>query len=292
MKPLVVFLSESRADWWLLKPIVSELEGRGRVRVFVLHFNVFHPSLGGSVESMKPALVVSPCDRREVVKLSVDLYYRHLNLVHFHAGDVSKHGSLDDWARWSLTMMARAHLCNGRKAAGRVKRILREAGREEILVFNIGTTAFDYEPDYSLCPSEPYDLVLYNPPTRRLKDVEADLEKIRKLLKRTTVWIHPNVDEGSDYIVAWIRSLKRNSHLEIIDFEEVDHPCFLGLMERCRSMIGNSSAMFLEAPFLGVKTIHVGVRDSGRETPEFRPGGGKRGAKVLEWLARRWATEV
>lgn len=288
---VVAFLSESRSEYWLLRPICEELERRGKVLPFMLSFSSYERTVAEHISRMspKPTLVVVPCDRQGILRAVVDLYYEGFRLVHFHAGDISQHGSLDDWARWAITALSSAHLCNGRRATQRVRRFLETIGREEVLVFNIGTTALDHVPDYSMCPQVEYDLVLYNPPTRRLGDVERDILKISSMLDKETVWIRPNIDVGSEDVNRLIDREVGKCRFKVHVLEDVPHSSFLGLLSRCKRFIGNSSCMFLEAPYFNVETIHIGSRNVGREVPEFRTGGARRGAMVLEWLVKKWS---
>jgi len=282
----VVVISSNPAETHLLEPVVEELKKRQEIETIFLKLENYIPKVFSKIIMEKnPSIVVVPCDREEMLRVAIELFYNRIPMAHFHAGDISKEGSFDDIARHMITLMCDVHFCNGSKAKKRVETLLKTIGKCARHVYNVGTTAFDnVEIDYSIVPNEPFDLVLYNSPTRRLEDIDRDLEKIEKMLNKKTIWIYPNKDVGCERIIGWIERLKQKNS-NITTYYRVPHPQFLGLIKKCDRFIGNSSSIILEAPYFKTKTIRVGLRNRGREIPEFRKGASKRISDIiLRWL--------
>jgi hypothetical protein len=115
----------------------------------------------------------------------------------------------------------------------------------------------------------PYVVVGYYPETI---DDTVDLEAVRAVIAgRPAIWIKSNPDRGSEHIPGrW----------------EFDHPAFIKILADCDEFIGNSSAIFYEAPALGIKTSVIGKRQRGRFVPTGDGHASERIVKVLkEWRA-------
>jgi len=283
-KKTIIVLSSSRAEKHLLAPVVDELRKYKRFNVIFWHMELDeYKNVADKIEQIKPHLVIVPCDRQEILRTAIELFYKRIPMAHFHAGDISKEGSHDDVARHMITLMCDIHFCNGEKAKQRVKTLLKTIGKDYSHVYNVGTTFLDnINIDYSQVPNEPFDLVLYNVPTKKPEEMDRDLRKIKRLLNKKTIWIYPCVDEGYKKIIEAIEEFKKEK--DIISFTFLPHEQFLGLVEKCDRFIGNSSSMFLEAPYFKPKEkiIHIGSRNLERETPKLRKGASKRIAKILE----------
>lgn len=245
----IVVLSSNRAEKHLLVPVVNELKKRDGFDVIFFHIENFSPiDVAKRLLEIKPAITIVPCDREEMLRVAVELFYNRIPMAHFHAGDISQEGSFDDVARHIITLMCDIHFCNGAKAKKRVQVLLRTIGRPANYVYNVGTTAFDdVEIDYSKVPDEPFDLVLYNVPTKKPEKVDKDLDEIEKMLDKKAVWIYPNIDRNYEKIIKGIERIKKDK--DIITYVHLPHSQFLGLIEKCDRFIGNSSSLFLEAPF-------------------------------------------
>lgn len=284
-KKTIIVLSSSRAEKHLLEPVVDELRKNKRFNVIFWHMELDEcKNVADKIEQLKPHLVIVPCDRQEILRTAIELFYKRIPMAHFHAGDISKEGSFDDIARHMITLMCDIHFCNGDKAKKRVQTLLKTIGKSAKHVYNVGTTAFDnVKIDYSKVPDEPFDLVLYNVPTKKPEEMDKDLDKIESMLDKKTVWIYPNTDPGHWHIIGRIEQVKRKNE-NVITYVRLPHSQFLGLMKKCERFIGNSSSMFLEAPYFGTKIVPIGSRNIGRETPTLKKGASKRIADILEKL--------
>ena len=198
--------------------------------------------------------ILAPGDRIETVHFIIDRYNENKKIIHLWAGEQSQ-GTHDELWRGFITAMSMMQLCTNKKAY----RALRDRKNAHV----IGNLMLDnLEVDESLVPDEVYDVVLYNPPTVLDKpDIQSEVTQIVDRLYGCSqkpfhpyFWVEPNGDRESDVVSRYVthKTLPRAQ--------------FLGLVKNCRFFYTNSSCMFYEAPFLGMKgsIVPVGVRNCDR----------------------------
>lgn len=291
-KKEVYFFYSNRAEKGILEPVIKKVDQSKKfnatkvdlmmIPISVKEYGMTYTHTYKLLEENQPDLCFCSFDRPEMIFVALASFYQGIPVAQMHAGDISQHGSWDDFTRHAISVYASIHFCNGMPSYYRVLALLHVVGKEATHVYEVGSTAFDdIEIDESTCPTEPYDLVVYNPPTRRRDLIPSEVNKIADMLDKKTVWIEPNGDLGSAIIKA--TTLVRDIKLA----PTVKRPQFLGLMKNAERFIGNSSSLFKEAPaFLKPhQLIHVGVRNAGREKlTKIRKGGSARIVKILEEL--------
>ena len=299
----VAVVWSSRSEEGLLKPVIRRLKEVPSVEVLELKNdnNCDPQSLGFRYLEFwhlfkleKPDLVFCSFDRKEMLPVAYAAFLQNIPMVQLHAGDVSIGGSWDDSVRHCLTLMATLAFCNGQGSYTRardLKWLLNTdtnsfVSGEMMGVYEVGSTALDdIEPDYrDVGLQDSFDLVLYSPPTKQPKLIKAELQEIEAILNKPVVWIGPTSDPEWMTVVNYLTDLqKRNPdvHFHI----SVDRPKFLALMDRCDRFIGNSSSLFVEAPYFKPreKLIHIGIRNKGREFIIVRKGGSER---IVEHVKR------
>lgn len=246
-------------------------------------------------------LAFTPFDRIEMLGAAIALFQHNIKLCQMGAGDLSLEGAWDDEVRHCITLMATLIFCNGQKSYDRAKHLkgltqpLNELGMSSEphiagawpdrsfgkywSVFEVGSTALDdIAPDYrEVGTQNSFDLVLYSPPTKQTDRIITELREIEAMLNKRVAWIGPTSDPGWTTIVDYITDLqKRNPNVHF--YVSTDRPKFLALVDRCDRFLGNSSSLFVEAPFFKPreKLIHIGVRNKGREFIVVRTGGSDR----------------
>jgi len=278
----------SRSEWGLIQPVLRRLE---RSPFFNVHTLFIQPGSfqdGYTIgrQSSYLDLAITPFDRFEMLGAAIGFYEAAVPTAQIHAGDLSLEGTLDDYARHMITLTTSIQFCCSPASYLRTMQFLELVGKDTDRCYEVGSIHMDdLQIDYSACPGEPFDLVLYNPPTRRLDLMKKELDEIERLIgDRLVVWIEPNEDPGRRYILYRIQKIILQK--DIVLQNTLPRPSYLGLLERCERAIGNSSSFFYELPYFGKRHIHVGVRNKGRETPEIRPGGSDRIVAILEKLWR------
>lgn len=232
----------------------------------------------------KADYILAVGDRIETYDFVLQRFRENKPIIHLWAGEISQ-GTHDEVCRHSLTMMSMLQLCTNRKAQWRVKRLLKSVDMKQN-VFVIGNLMFDnFEMDESMVPDEPYDVILYNPPTLLDRpDIQSEVTEIVNMLYGCSskpahkyFWIEPNGDAGSDIVARYM------TH------GSFPRPQFLGLVKNCRRFITNSSSMFYESQFLCMKgmVVPIGVRNRERESKYARmdiPGATEKVIALLKGL--------
>ena len=245
-------------------------------------------------DNLKPDVVVTVADRYETLATAVAASYMNIPVAHVQGGEVT--GSIDEKVRHAVTKLADLHLVSTDKAAERVVRMGEEPGR----VFVTGCPSIDLavevmeSPALSFDPFEKYGgvgasvdlsggylVVMQHSVTT---EYELAREQTMETLHAVTeiglpaLWFWPNVDAGSDGTSNAIRSFRELHNPKNIHFFKNMQPTdFLRLLYNSRCLVGNSSVGIRECAYLGVPTVNIGTRQSGRD----------RGQNVLDAGYRR-----
>ncbi len=287
--PSVCVITGSRADAGMLEWPILKLSEAFDVEVF----DVRHRShtawyaMRKSSERFRhdpPDLVLVLGDRYEIMAATMAAHLARIPIAHIGGGDVTM-GSYDDAMRDCISRMATIHFATNENSASALRtnyQIYRESnfGR----VHCVGSPGIDYILHANWKGERPhainYVVVSYQAETANGRNEIREI--IRGLPKdKLAVFIMPNPDRGSDDIRKAIRD-----HCECNPFalwhDELPHPDFLNLLSYCDEFIGNSSAIFYEAPTLGVKTRVVGNRQAGRHPIVGDGRASERMVKVLQ----------
>jgi UDP-hydrolysing UDP-N-acetyl-D-glucosamine 2-epimerase len=232
--------------------------------------------------NLKPDVVVTIADRYETLATAVAAAYMNIPVAHVQGGEVT--GSIDEKVRHAITKMADVHFVSTEKAAGRVVRM----GEDPGTVFVTGCPSIDLaaeildDPSLNFDPfakyggvgtpvdlSNGYYVVMQHPVTTEHELARIHVEETLHAIHSAglpTLWFWPNVDAGSDGTSKGIRMFRENEKgARIHFFKNMSPTDFLRLIYNCRCLIGNSSVGIREASFLGVPTVNIGTRQSGRD---------------------------
>ncbi len=243
--------------------------------------------LATQFENLKPDVVLTVADRFETMATAVAASYMNIPLAHTQGGEVT--GSIDESVRHAITKLAHAHFPATELAAKNIIRM----GEDPATVYMTGCPSIDaiasldlsLPPDIfdryrgvggDLDPSRPYLVVLQHPVTteygRGSDQINETLEAIAAL-EMQTVWLWPNVDAGSDEISKGLRMYRERRNPKNVHFyKNFSVEDYARLIHNCVCLIGNSSSSLREGAFLGVPSVNIGTRQSGRE----------RGANVID----------
>jgi len=107
-------------------------------------------------------------------------------------------------------------------------------------------------------------LVVFHPITEEFKELKLYIKNLCKALdsfKEQKVWILPNNDAGSSIIRE---SVFEHKNSESIYFRNLSRFDYLGLLNDCKILIGNSSSGIIESPLFKKVSINIGNRQSER----------------------------
>jgi UDP-hydrolysing UDP-N-acetyl-D-glucosamine 2-epimerase len=243
--------------------------------------------LATQFENLKPDIVLTVADRFETMATAVAASYMNIPLAHTQGGEVT--GSIDESVRHAITKLAHVHFAATELAAQNIIRM----GEDPATVFLTGCPSIDAIASLDLSlprdifnryrgvggdldSSRPYLVVLQHPVTteygRGSDQINETLEAIAAL-DMQTVWLWPNVDAGSDEISKGLRMYRERRNPKNIHFyKNFSVEDYARLIHNCVCLIGNSSSSLREGAFLGVPSVNIGTRQSGRE----------RGANVID----------
>ena len=222
---------------------------------------------------VKPDLNLILGDRDEMLASSIAAYHMNIPNVHIHGGD--KSGGIDEYTRHAITKISNIHF-----AASKVskKRILK-LGEKPKHVFLTGSPSIDeissnkitdkdeLEKKYRLKFNGDEILLLYHPVTTEPELSEKNIKIILNTivrLRKNTIAILPNSDAGSKKIYDYLRLFSRKYNF-IKLYASLPRQDFLGMLQNCGVLVGNSSSGIIEASYFKTPVVNIGKRQEGRE---------------------------
>ena len=233
-------------------------------------------------ENLAPDIVVIIADRFECLSMAMAAIYMNILVAHIEGGEVS--GSVDESVRHAITKLAHIHFPATRNAARRIEQL----GEKAEDIHSVGSTSLDIISRINLKDinplmelqaragvgpvvdlSKPYLVILQHPVTteyeKNLAHIEETVASV-SALRMTTVWIWPNMDAGSDGISKGIRMFREKESTNYIHFfKSLPIEYYAALLNNAACIVGNSSSGIREASYLGVPSVNIGTRQSGRE---------------------------
>jgi len=224
------------------------------------------------IKEINPNLIFIEGDRGEALNGAIIGAYFNIPVVHQGGGDMS--GSIDNKIRNAITMFANYHLVGNENSYQRLLKI----GIPKKLIFKVGEPGLDdiYAKDftpkeeiakkYKLNLEKPILILIQHPNTEEYHNVSKQIKEILeaiKTLKFQTVAVFSNSDAGGKAINKALKEYaKRLSYLQV--YPNITRKDFLGLMNVCDAMVGNSSAGIIELPSFKKPFICVGTRQKNR----------------------------
>lgn len=294
-----------RSNEALVQPIIKRLLEQEWCNIVVIEIEA-----GNFIESYKKVrenilkgsfdLVYIVGDRLEMFGASLAAYHNNVPIAHYGGGIIEGFSTFDEIHRHSISMMADIELCESEHAAGNVSQLwylmnkfdpiecsLARNNIEQYEHFNIHIVGNLYlegleDVDESLVPNKKYDLILCNPITHNIMENVKGFGPLIYDNEKIGVIIGPNPDEGFLEICY--------SGNNIIKYDNLPRPQFLGLLKNCQRYITNSSSAYYEAPYFlkPDQIIMIGERNKNRSTPKVWDQDYKTSDKICEILKQWW----
>ena len=224
------------------------------------------------IEELSPKLILLEGDRGEALAGALVGAYLNVPVVHHGGGDLS--GSIDNKIRFSITMLSDYHLVgNPRSYETLVKMgvpkekifLVGEPGVDDIYLKNY-TPKEEIIKKYKIDSNNPSILLVFHPNTEEYSNIDNQLCEILnaiKTLKIKTIAIYSNSDAGGRNINQIIENYSKE--LSFFDvYKDIPREDFLGLMNVCDVMVGNSSAGIIELPAFKKPFVLIGNRQKNR----------------------------
>ncbi len=212
-------------------------------------------------------------DRYEILGAATAAFLLGLPVVHLGGGDVTE-GSQDNSIRDAISSLSHLHFATCKESARRLIRM----GIDPTRVYDVGDPGIDIFFDGTAFPSKgeltkklnlppDYFLIAYHPNT--LGDTYAEVKILEDAIQRACkrlpnvhfVLLDPNMDAGH----AVIRDTFSNLEGPQVSYRtDLPRHLYLSLLKNALALVGNSSAAFYEAPYLGTPVITFGDRQLGR----------------------------
>jgi len=237
--------------------------------------------VGHYLELLQPDWIIILGDRFEALSAAQAAVLSHIPIAHLCGGDQSL-GSYDEYFRHAITKLSQLHFVTHPKAAQRVTQL----GEDPNMVHVVGhpgiSNAFvdppfskaDLYRDLSLDEDKKTIMICFHSVTSHsdfgefeFKHLTSALEHIAKWESIQIVATAANPDPFGAKINKELRSL--SDRYDNFSFHHtLGKDRFFSIMKYCQIFMGNSSAIIYEAPVMGLHSINIGDRQSGRERPD------------------------
>jgi UDP-hydrolysing UDP-N-acetyl-D-glucosamine 2-epimerase len=237
--------------------------------------------IANALDRLSPDCVVTVADRFETMSTAIAASYLNIPLVHVQGGEVS--GNIDDRVRHAITKLSDYHFPSSNDAYERILKL----GEEKERVFNFGCPAMDIlkQTDLSISNNlinnyipalnskidfnKDYILMVQHPVTTSfgngLEEINHTLSALKKIDCQKLV-LFPNIDAGSDDVSYGItKFVEKNDNQDFTVYTNFSPDDYAKVLKNAKCCIGNSSSFIRECSFLGVPSVIVGDRQSGRE---------------------------
>ena len=223
-------------------------------------------------KKLKPDLNIIIGDRYEMLSSAVSAYHQNILNIHIHGGD--KSGGLDEYTRHAITKISNIHFAASKKSAIRIKKM----GENPKYIIQTGSLSIDEVIDNKISSLEKINLkynlkltgneiiVLQHPDTTEPhKTKEQMLVTLRSVIKtkHNVIIIGPNIDTGNNSINKIIQKFTKYNSIKF--FKSLPREDYLGLLNNCKLLIGNSSSGIIESTLFKIPVINIGNRQKGRE---------------------------
>ena len=255
--------NEIKKKYNVIEEIDMSLEGSTHYTM-VKSLNVFGVNFVETLKREKPEWVILAGDRGEQLISSICCSFCYIPCAHIQAGERS--GNIDNTSRLALARFSHIHFAANQDA---YKRLIK-SGEERKRIFNVGAPQLDeirngeYLNKYQLKKKYPnvnnFFLVVFHPITEEFNKLQIYIKNLCEALnsfKEQKVWILPNNDAGSTIIRENILKYKNSDSIYFRNLSRFD---YLGFLNACKILVGNSSSGIIESPSFNKISINIGNR--------------------------------
>ena len=223
---------------------------------------------------LKPDINLVLGDRDEAFASTLAASHMNIPNAHIHGGDRSQAG-IDEYNRHAITKLSNIHFAASRKSRDRIIKMgenpsfvffTGSPGIDEIFSNNISDKKF-LEKKYNIKFSGQEIILLYHSVTTQPHLSKQQISKILTSIKninKTTIAIAPNSDAGNEEIFNALNKLSIKSDW-LKFYKSIPRSDYLGLLQNCGVLVGNSSSGIIEAGYFNIPVINIGIRQKNRE---------------------------
>lgn len=224
----------------------------------------------------QPDMILLEGDRGESLAGAIIGAHLNIPIIHHGGGDLSD--SIDNKIRFGISIFADYHLVGNDESYNR----LLNMGISKDKLFNVGEPGLDdiiakkYTPKEILFKKFKIDqksmllLLIFHPNTNEFSFIKIQIKNILeaiKDLKIPTIAIYSNADAGGNIINKFLKQYESKlSFLSV--YKNINREDYLGLMNICNALVGNSSSGIIEIPSFKKPFISIGTRQKNRLKPD------------------------
>jgi len=228
-----------------------------------------------ALSRLEPDGLILLGDRFEALAAAQTALILRIPVIHLHGGEITE-GAYDDSIRHAITKLSYLHATSSEEHRNRVIQL----GEAPERVFNTGAIGLDHisrgkfmtlaeiSKSLNFQINKDYFVVTYHPVTLADEPPEvaflALLNALDVFENHQVILTYPNADDGGRKIISLIEEYAASRTDRIFAIPSLGHARYLSAVKHSSGVIGNSSSGIIEVPSLGVPTINVGSRQSGR----------------------------
>lgn len=229
-------------------------------------------ALTQEVARIAPSLIYVAGDREEALAGALVGNFLQIPVAHAHGGDRCIASDIDEVFRPAISKLAHIHFT---ATEGHRQRLVR-MGEAPETVFATGSASLDrlgedrgdlanVSGHFGIELASPYFLVLHHPTATLENDDVEDYRQLLEGLRATGADVllgAPNFDPGNTAMRDLVRQY---SSPQLHVYGNLPRSVFIPAFRNAAAIVGNSSALLVEAGFLRVPAILVGHRQDFRE---------------------------
>ncbi|MGE3063303.1 MAG: UDP-N-acetylglucosamine 2-epimerase [bacterium] len=234
----------------------------------------FEKKLRTLIKMVKADYIMVLGDRIEllaVINLSLIMGKK---IIHISGGETTQ-GAVDDYVRRMLSLVSYVHFVSGEY----FKKSLSEFLHSDKNIINAGDPILEHIENTKEMPLEEigkelniplekdnFILFTYHPETITSFNVNDQFEGIKKFLLETEMHVvctAPNADYGGDYILKQLKHIS-NENKKVVLAGHLGFVRYNSLMKNSYCVMGNSSSLVIECPYLRIPSLLIGDRQKGR----------------------------
>ena len=228
---------------------------------------------------LSPEIVIVLGDRYETFAAATAAFMMQIPVVHISGGDVTE-GAIDDALRHSISKMSSLHFT----ALESYRKRVIQLGEQPNTVFNVGALGIDNIKNLNLLDINElrrsidwedlnsYFLVTFHPVTLESESIENQMSHLFDALNEfpevKVLFTLPNSDSDGRKIIELIKDYSALQPTRIRYYSSLGQLRYLSAAKNALAVVGNSSSGIVEIPSLGVPTVNIGKRQTGRESAE------------------------
>ena len=223
----------------------------------------------------KPEYLIVVGDRYEAFAIAIVCNFLNIKIIHIAGGDITK-GAYDDEIRTYISKSSYINFVTNINSKKNLQNLIKGNSK----IYNFGSPSLDYIKEIKGISKKEISkklnisfnknniLVTFHPETKYLNSTQKNLKNLLTSLislgdKYNIFITGSNIDTFGKIFNKIIRKLvyrKKNFYF----FSNLGSINYIQLAKNCDIVLGNSSSIVYEMPFLGLKSILVGRRQDGR----------------------------